>query len=42
MTAIVPIVASGLIVLFLSRYPLQGQRLAQLRQRVAAGGAAAD
>lgn len=37
MTALVPILASGLIIFFLSRYPLQGQRLALLRQRRLAG-----
>ena len=36
MTALAPLAASGLIIYFLSRYPLQGRRLADLRaQRLA-------
>jgi hypothetical protein len=39
MTALVPMLASGLILFFLSRYPLQGERLALLRSRRLAGAA---
>jgi hypothetical protein len=39
MTALMPIAASALIIWFLSRYPLQGERLALLRARRNSGAA---
>ena len=39
MTALAPLAASGLIIYFLSRYPLQGRRLADLRAKRLAGAA---
>ncbi len=41
MTALAPLVASGLIIFCLRRYPLQGRRLADLRARRLAGAATA-